>query len=68
MKNIAGYVMCKAGSHRYCLLSYSLLRITAGESWFVCHQGDSKVAMLIIFLFSLSVHNLNTHKDQISCA
>lgn len=60
MKNIAGYVMCKAESHRYCLVSYSLLHIMAGESWFLCHEGDSIVARLTIFLFSLSVHNLNT--------
>lgn len=65
---MAGYVMCKAESHRSHLVSYSLLQMTTGESWFVWHQGDSKIARLIIFLFSLSVHSLNTHKEQICSA
>lgn len=65
MRNIAGYVMCKAESHRSHLVSCSLQQMTTRESWFVWHQGDSKVARLIKFLFSLSVHNLYTHKEQI---
>lgn len=68
MKNIAGYVMCEAKSHRSHLVSYSLLQKTTGESWFVWHQGDSKVARLIIFLFSLSVHNLNIHRTNLLCS
>lgn len=45
-------------------MRYCLLHVIAGEGCSMCDQGDSKVARHITFLFSLSTHNLSTHKKQ----
>lgn len=54
MRNIAGYVMCKAESHRSHLVSCSLRQMITRESWFVApgRQQSSKAYYILIFIFS----------------